>query len=210
MSRRNSKSTASYRAYFEQLFSEAIDQELKKTNAAYKPHKVIRDVKLYFLEHPDFESAKTVLNTPSLKKGLLIYGKHGVGKSLLLNTIQKMGHYMYSQRINPFLYFSVRTAPWFIEQYQEAAKQPGHTFKLEEYTKGKLYIDDLGMERPAFGSQDIIGDLLFDRHRNQVKTYVTTNLTPSEIADRYGDRIGDRLPEMFNIIRWDGQSLRSE
>ena len=35
-----------------------------------------------------------------------------------------------------------------------------------------------------------------------------TNENPSAIAARYGNHIGDRLPEMFNIIKWEGKSWR--
>ena len=81
-------------------------------------------------------------------------------------------------------------------------------FELEFYYKGYLYIDDLGLEKKAFNSQEIMGQLLFERNRIGSITFVTTNMKPSEIAQRYGDHIGDRLPEMFNIIKWDGPSRR--
>jgi DNA replication protein DnaC len=67
-----------------------------------------------------------------------------------------------------------------------------------------LYLDDLGKEDKAYYREEIIGKLLFERHLRSLKTFVTINDNPSDITARYGNHIGDRLPEMFNIIKWEG------
>ena len=87
-------------------------------------------------------------------------------------------------------------------------KDNSSSFNLDAYKRGNLYIDDLGFEKKAFNNHELIGELLFERYRNNALTFVTTNHSPKEISGRYGARIGDRLAEMFNIIKWEGESLR--
>ena len=82
------------------------------------------------------------------------------------------------------------------------------SFNLESYYKGSLLIDDLGVEKLAFNSYELMEQILFERYRNNALTFMTTNLKPGEIGERYGSRIDDRLQEMFNIIKWEGASFR--
>lgn len=170
--------------------------------------KVIFTVLRYFIKDENFNEYGLIKSKPSLNKGILIYGSYGVGKSQLFEIIRTVGKELIIRKNCNLLWFSHISAGSFVDEYMAATKDDQSNFKIENYYTGKLYIDDLGFEKMAFNRTELFAELLFERNRKRVQTYVTTNLKPSELSKRYGDRIADRLPEMFNIINWDGQSFR--
>lgn len=190
-------------------FNALFDSHAKKIcKEPYQENKVVRTLKNYFLRNPNFNQ-ESVLNEPSLEKGLLVFGTFGVGKSMFFKIIHSMAKELVMNHGYQGLYFSQISAPSFVNEHMASTKQGyGGNFHLESYYKGKLYIDDLGAEPLCFNKHELFEDVLFERHRNDAMTFITTNLTPSQIGDKYGARIGDRLPEMFNIIKWDGKSFR--
>lgn len=169
---------------------------------------IIYSIFRYFLQLPDFNDYGVIKNKADLKKGLLVYGDYGVGKSTLFNTIHEVGKIIVTKTQNTQLWFTKISTIHMLNQYYKSQKNPSCNFKLENYYRGKLYLDDLGKEDKAYNREEIIGKLLFERHHRKFKTFVTTNENPSAITSRYGNHIGDRLPEMFNIIKWEGQSWR--
>lgn len=169
---------------------------------------IIYTIFRYFLQQPDFNEFGVIKNKPRLDKGLLVHGDYGVGKSTLFDVIHEVGKVIINRTHNTQLWFPRISTIDMLTRYYESQKDPASNFKLESYYCGKLYLDDLGKEDKAYNREEIIGKLLFERHRRKVKTFVTTNDNPSAIAARYGNHIGDRLPEMFNIIKWEGKSWR--
>ena len=167
---------------------------------------LIYTILLYFLKDQNFNKYNIVKNFPSLNKGLLIYGDLGVGKTELFKIIRCIGKDLCKYNFYDF-WFRQISAGSFVEDYM-ASSRLDTIFSLEDFYKGKLYIDDLGYEKKAFNKDEVLGDLLFERNRLQSITFVTTNFTPKELSDKYGQRIGDRLPEMFNILSWRGESFR--
>mgnify|MGYP003112228594 CR=1 FL=1 len=169
---------------------------------------IIFSIFRYFLQQSDFNEFGVIKNKAGLDKGLLVYGDYGVGKSLLFEAIHKLGKIIFDTTRSTQLWFPATSTIHLLNQFYEAQKNNSSNFKLENYYRGKLYLDDLGKEDKAYNREEIIGKLLFERHRRNLKTFVTTNDNPSAIAARYGNHIGDRLPEMFNIIKWEGKSWR--
>jgi len=169
---------------------------------------IIFSIFRYFLQMPDFNEYGVIKNKAGLNKGLLVYWDYGVGKSTLFDAIHDIGKVIFKHTGSTQLWFPRISTVHMLTLYYEAQKDSTSNFKLENYYRGKLYLDDLGKEDKAYNREEIIGKLLFERHRRSLKTYVTTNDNPSAIAARYGNHIGDRLPEMFNIIKWEGKSWR--
>jgi len=169
--------------------------------------KTIYTILRYFLKDENFNEYGQVKNKPSLNKGLLIYGDNGVGKTKLFSILQKIGRELFTYGCKDLWFSSVSTGS-FVENYMRSTQDKGSNFLISNYYRGKLYIDDLGKEKKAFKSDEIFEEVLYERHRFDSKTFVTTNLTPIEISEKYGPRIGDRLPEMFNIIAWREESFR--
>ncbi len=170
--------------------------------------RIIYTVFRYFLQQPDFNEYEVIKNKAGLDKGLLVYGDYGVGKSTLFEVIHNIGKAIVTRTRNTQLWFPRTSTLSILTRYYDAQKNAASNFNLENFYHGKLYLDDLGKEDKAYNREEIIGKLLFERHRRKVKTFVTTNENPSAIAARYGNHIGDRLPEMFNIIKWEGRSWR--
>ena len=169
---------------------------------------IIFSIFRYFLQQSDFNEYGLIKNKPGLDKGLLVYGDYGVGKSTLFDAIHHIGRIILDQTRSTQLWFPQISTVHLLTRYYESQQNKNSNFKLEDYYRGKLYLDDVGKEDKAYNREEIIGKLLFERHRKKLKTYVTTNENPSAIAKRYGHHIGDRLPEMFNIIKWEGKSWR--
>ena len=191
---------------FDTLFNETA-KRLCRT--PYKENNVIETLKRHFLQLSDFDKYYLVKNESNIFKGLLVFGDFGVGKSMFFNIMHEMGKELVLKHGYQGLHFSKLSCPWIVEEYMRATEKGyAGNFNITQYYKGKLYLDDLGAERLAFGRDNIIADLLFERHRNGSMTYITTNLKPSELTEKYGARIGDRLPEAFNIIKWEGESYR--
>jgi len=168
---------------------------------------VVYTILKYFSNDDNFNSDKVIKNEASLDKGLLLFGPNGVGKSYLFEILHKIGIHL-SKFGFMQLWFQKISAKPFVINYMQEVKNPNSNFYLENYYGGKLYIGDLGLEEKAFGKKELIGDILFERNRVKKKTFITTNLDPIKIWERYGDAIGDRLPEMFNIIKLEGDSYR--
>ena len=179
------------------------DYQIKQEN-----EQIFYTVFRYFLQLPNFNELNIIKYKADLSKGLLIYGNYGVGKTRLINAIHIMGKEIVTRTRNTQLWFPKISTINMLTRYYESQKNPGNNLKLEGYYRSKLFLDDPGKEDKAFNWEEIMGKLLFERHRLDLKTFVTTNENPSAIAARYGKHIGDRLPEMFNIIKWEGRSWR--
>ena len=67
-----------------------------------------------------------------------------------------------------------------------------------------LAIDDIGLEPTEvldFGNAiNPVIEVLEHRYRQQLFTFITTNLTPKQIREKYGDRVADRFNEIMKCI----------
>ena len=194
-------------------FDELFVKHSKQLVPDYQLNRVIVTLNRYMCGQSTFNDYGLIKpENASLKKGILIHGDFGVGKTMYFKIIQNINAEIIEKyRVNPFGFTAI-SAPWLVNAYMSAnanaSAKRNSNFDIEYYQKNTLYLDDLGAEHLCFNSFELLSDVLFERHRNQARTYVTTNFSPSELANRYGDRIGDRLPEMFNIIKWSGESFR--
>jgi DNA replication protein DnaC len=73
----------------------------------------------------------------------------------------------------------------------------------------RLFLDDLGVERPTEANLDAIIALLSQRHRSRLPTWITMNLSVAEFTSRYGERIASRLGELCSFAEIDGGDRRS-
>lgn len=173
--------------------------------------KIIETLKMYFSGIENFNQFGCVSNKVSLNKGIYLWGENGVGKSQFFNIIHKIGSkmkpgYKYPTRLK----FTKINSKLFSENYmQEVRKKPENTnFELSRYYKGNLYIGDFGKEDLVFGKKELIGDLMYIRNRYTGFSFITSNLSPFEVAIRYGTALADRINQDCNIIQWSGESFR--
>lgn len=159
-------------------------------------------ISLYFSNDSQFE----VVSDGELRKGLLIYGSCGVGKSSIFDIIQNISK-KYSLNSIWFKNTSVHDV---ITEYNITGEEV-----VKKYTRGRVHFDDLGSEKIAnsWGVREKLMGRILEIRYNQfkadgTKTFVTTNLSIEKLEAHYGQRVADRLYEMFNFIELKGGSRR--
>ncbi|MCQ2105906.1 MAG: hypothetical protein MJZ26_08950 [Fibrobacter sp.] len=129
-------------------------------------------------------------------KGLLLFGNHGRGKTILAK-------YMIPAIL---LYFS---HPAYICNYY---KSTALAKKLDEaLTKKVIVIDDMGVESQAveYGNRRNIMDEVMDTVEQDGKLIIiTTNLDKQGIIDRYGQGVYDRIIQTTKRVAFKGGSFR--
>jgi DNA replication protein DnaC len=156
-------------------------------------------ISCYFASDERFKDAKFI-NNPSLKKGLFLYGTVGYGKTSLLKAFRTM-----AIRGNSFGYRSCYEVKEMLEIREKKIAD------VQALYNSPMLFDELGKEAKSFGAE-LMTDVIARRYDNfidkDIKTHITTNLSPSEIGRRYGKHIESRLYEMFNVIHVKGNDKR--
>jgi DNA replication protein DnaC len=137
-----------------------------------------------------------------VRKGLMIRGNVGTGKSLIVQALCKI-IMAYEILVPCFLHASE-----LYDLYMRGDVDGIDIAKKRAYT----IIDDVGVEpveTKNYGNvKEPFNDVFDYRYRNNKRTIITTNLTPSEIEETYGTRIIDRFRECMNDLVLDGESFR--
>jgi DNA replication protein DnaC len=141
-----------------------------------------------------------------LDKGIMLQGKYGCGKSIILKTYSMLHNHIVRKYFmkQPLLTFIQST-----ELQEQIIKQ-----SIKAFTRLPLIIDEFGRESKTV--QDFgnilrpISELLSIRADVGTLTHGTTNFTLDTLssAEFYGGMIGDRLKIMFNFIPVSGESRR--
>lgn len=160
------------------------------------------------------------------KKGLLIQGSKGVGKTDLMRVMQKLfkDTERRFKKVNILEIIDLIRSNDFTEM--EIKAMYGKALKRD------LYIDDLGfgqVDMNRFGSYvNIVGEIIYEREELWTQegflTHYSTNIRTTRKRDEngrileddkrpslellYGDRVFDRIKHKTNLINWTGDSLR--
>ena len=163
---------------------------------------IINLLNIYFAQDGNLMRSK--FPQYSINKGLLITGKCGTGKTLLLKIYQKI------VRNLPLQAFQTVSSNKVVRHYDESGSEA-----LKTYIERKMMFDDFGSENKGkhYGKdEEVFKTILEERYNlfidNGLKTYLTSNLSLSHIGQRYGDRVNSRIHEMFNIIVLGGNDRR--
>lgn len=139
------------------------------------------------------------------RKGILLAGNVGSGKTLLLETFNTLVR---------------RTQPYYKTTARQVAKEyaaDGLTALvrfLKQFRKTPqglvpvdFFFDDLGAEdnKKHYGNEaNVMAEVIYDRYelftRYATRTHFTTNLTTEELEDKYGTRAYSRLCQMCNFM----------
>ena len=132
----------------------------------------------------------------SKKRGLILCGTLGNGKTTMLRAIKKFFRHN-------ILYFEAQEIFSQVKQTQE------YPYIDPKYI---LLIDDLGVEPQSYNDfgeiRHPLAELLILRYKQNSPTIIATNCTIEQIGERYGDRLQDRIREMYAIIIYKEPSYR--
>ena len=155
----------------------------------------------YFTNDPGFEESGY-----SLRKGILLHGGVGSGKTSILTA------FAVNQRQSYRMMDCLSIAQQFTQSGYDAlnALQEGekNRFPRENWNQS-IYtycFDDLGVEseRKHFGNEtNVMCELIQMVYERKVlipNIHFTTNLNAEQIKEIYGTRVASRLREMVNII----------
>lgn len=167
------------------------------------PEQIIyKNIALYFTKDARFETGEF-----SLKKGLMLCGNIGCGKTTLMRLFTA----------NPNQSYFVRSVRAVVDEYK--LKDDGGTPAIDKYSnlwanngvsvyghrELGICFDDLGTEVTAkhFGNElNVMSEIILNRYdyAKGPYTHITTNLNSDQIQQNYGARCRSRMREMFNMI----------
>lgn len=136
------------------------------------------------------------------KKGLLIRGISGLGKTHLVQCIKK-------NELNPILILSMI-------EVSDQIKQDGE-YQINLGDNKIIYLDDVGTEEATvnhYGTKinffkNFI-EMIYLRNEGKPfnKLMMSTNNSFDEIQDKYGFRVRSRMRDMFNVLEVSGEDMR--
>lgn len=166
---------------------------------------IVKALCMYFGQDAEFEKLN---ESYSLRKGILLKGPVGCGKTTLMKLLAKNTY-------NSYKVISCRRAA---DEYAEFGHEVIMTYSRSIPVPSSDYFgqseigicfDDLGTEQDKkhFGNHvNVMADIILNRYDNHLlkgKTHITTNLSANQIDEEYGNRVRSRMREMFNIIEFD-------
>jgi DNA replication protein DnaC len=161
---------------------------------------IYKAVAMYFTSDIRFESEYGY----ELKKGLLLYGNVGCGKTTLMKMF--MDNPLESFAVIPCRRISAdfqKEGVAGIEKYY-GYLNPGVKMTFGHQDLGMCF-DDLGTENGAknYGNEaNVMSEIILSRYESKHPSHITTNLSMDQIEEFYGERVRSRMREMFNLIEF--------
>lgn len=136
----------------------------------------------------------------SFKKGLLIRGTTGLGKTFLVRCVER-------NELNPILILSMLDIADDIRQNGE--------YQINLGENKMIYLDDVGTEEATvnhYGTKiNFFKNFIeqcYLRNKTFNKLMMSTNNSFAEIEQKYGFRVRSRMKDMFNIVDIKGEDMR--
>lgn len=155
------------------------------------------------------------MTMPTTKCGILLCGNCGNGKTTSMNAFVSVSKYLEGVRRRTVM--AEGEIPKTLTINATSARRLAQVAKDEvAMNEAKLShvlcIDDVGLEPTEvldFGNAiNPVIEILEHRYRQQLFTFITTNLTPKQIREKYGDRIADRFNEIMKCIVYENPTFR--
>ena len=182
-----------------------------------KNEKIINLLLWYFTGNAKFEKDGLLL-----KKGILLYGGIGSGKTTIFKIFN---NFTKEIRKNTFQMMETRyiVREFFIDGMKTIDRYGRESFGTAVHGGGfnrenprAYFFDDLGLEESnsnLYGNKsNVIAEIILDRYNcfqdYGMKTHASTNLSIPELITLYGNRFADRAKEMFNVLTLNCKSFR--
>ena len=155
------------------------------------------------------------MTSKSTKCGILLCGNCGNGKTTTMNAFSQVSKYLENVRRRTLLQNA--EIPKGLSINSTSARRLAQVAKdevamNEARVTNVLCIDDVGLEPTEvldFGNAiNPVIEIMEHRYRQQLFTFITTNLTPKQIREKYGDRIADRFNETMKCIVYTNPTFR--
>lgn len=163
----------------------------------------------YFLEDKEVAAHYGI----DLKKGLLVTGPIGCGKTAIMNVLCSLCEGLGKPDIIKCRDLSFEFSEDGYSVVSKYSKQSFYRNSGFPFPPRTICFDDLGLEPQTShwkNSCQIMAEILLSRYEYFVEdgmlTHVTTNLNTKELEEVYGNRIRSRLRQMFNLIAFDPAS----
>ena len=144
------------------------------------------------------------------KRGLLLYGNCGTGKTKLMQAMSHLIAYYHNNSLNKIHVFSAGEIVRLSLSKDEKECTIFNCLKTWRY----VGIDDLGTEPvnvKNWGTDtNPVIDVLYKRYDAMKVTVLSTNKNMDGIRETYGERIFDRICEMYDRISFNFQSFRQK
>jgi DNA replication protein DnaC len=162
---------------------------------------IIQNLCYYFSEDDRFDGDP--------KKGLLLVGGVGIGKTTLMQFFKQ------NQKASYRVLSCREIESDFSAEGEKSVQYCSYNIKIATnanpfgHQEIGFCFDDLGTEANGkhFGKEkNVMAEIILNRYDNQIAfpcTHITTNLSADKIREQYGTRVTDRMREMFNIITFD-------
>lgn len=195
--------------------TEIMKQKIEEVGKIIEPNfKIMQEQEAYYFNLVQYFMQKE--GQLDYDKGLFISGDVGTGKTLSMKIMQRLfgGFRIVSARhlIREFLIDGVKV----IDNYGRKSFEINSLGNIDIKKPTNYCFDDLLLEEvnsKFYGNQqNLMAEVLLDRYDMfigyKMKTFSTTNATPTMLETNYGSRIRDRLKEMCNYVTLTGTSLR--
>jgi energy-coupling factor transporter ATP-binding protein EcfA2 len=142
-------------------------------------------------------------------KGIMLVGKTGSGKTLLMRALYA---WRKAQLQKPIAWHNCKQVNVrFLEIDAHTGKHRGF-YGVKDFCSIKFdcekIFDDLGKEETFvqnYGNKisimDYVLDQRYDSRKTCGRTHITTNLSFSSIQQKYGSRLESRCHQLFNVIK---------
>lgn len=169
------------------------------------------------VDQQELETLIVKLYKDKTKKGLLVLGPVGVGKSTLMRKHLGNGTNSYELQnvtdpANYQLEIRSHLQSGVCETQVVVSNQESQYPREDVYPIG-VYIDDLGTDRSVNRYGNIIDPIEFaiqHLYNKEIRLWANTNLNLEELTDKYGPRIVSRLKEMCYVVVLDGPDYRDQ